>query len=210
VIAVRWFASLLRQASAGLRLMLVFTILTGVLYPLAVWGISRVPGLQDKAEGSIVRVDGHPVGSELIGTDLTAPDPNHDPWFHTRPSASASDPLGPGDPSTSGGSNLAADNPKLIELVHQRKTAIAQREGVPEQQVPADAVTASASGLDPAISPAYAYLQVPRVARENHLTDQQVRHLVDQQLHGRALGVLGEPTVHVLDLNLALRQATQH
>ena len=95
------------------------------------------------------------------------------------------------------------------ELTHQRKTTIAQREGVPEQQVPADAVTASASGLDPAISPAYAYLQAPRVALENHLTDQQVRRLVDQQLHGRALGVLGEPTVNVLDLNLALHHATQ-
>jgi K+-transporting ATPase ATPase C chain len=208
--AMRWWASLLRQASAGLRLMLVFTILTGVLYPLAVWSISQVPGLHDKAEGSIVRLDGHPVGSELIGVDLAAADPRHDPWFHTRPAASSSDPLGPGDPSTSGGSNLAADNPKLIELVHQRKTAIAQRESVLEQQVPADAVTASASGLDPDISPAYAYLQVPRVARENHLTDQQVRHLVDQQLHGRAMGVLGEPTVNVLNLNLALRQTTQH
>jgi K+-transporting ATPase ATPase C chain len=190
--------------------MLVFTILTGVIYPLAVWGISRVPGLHDKAEGSIVRVDGHPVGSALIGVDLTATDLKHDPWFHARPSAGSSDPLGPGDPSTSGGSNLAADNPKLIELVHQRKTAIAQREGVPEQQVPADAVTASASGLDPDISPAYAYFQVPRVARENHLSDQQARNIVDQQLHGRSLGVLGEPTVNVLDLNLAVRQATQH
>lgn len=189
--------------------MLVFTILTGVLYPLAVWGISRLPGLHDKAEGSIVQISGHPVGSELIATDLTATDPHHDPWFHTRPSASSGDPLGSGDPSTSGGSNLAADNPKLIQLVHQRKTVIAQREGVTEQQVPADAVTASASGLDPAISPAYAYLQVPRVAREHHLTNQQVRHLVDQQLHGRALGVLGEPTVNVLDLNLALHQATR-
>jgi K+-transporting ATPase ATPase C chain len=154
-----------------------------------------------------VRIDGQAVGSKLIGVDLTATDPQHDPWFHTRPSASSTDPLGPSDPSTSGGSNLAADNPKLIELIHQRKTAIAQREGVPEQQVPADAVTASASGLDPAISPAYAYLQVPRVARENHLTNQQVRHFVDQQLHGRAIGVLGEPTVNVLNLNLTLRQA---
>lgn len=208
--AVRWLASLLRQASAGLRLMLVFTVITGVLYPLAVWGVSRVPGLHDKAEGSIVRVDDHPVGSELIGVNLTATDPKPDPWFHTRPSAGSSDPLGPDDPSTSGGSNLAANNPKLIELVHQRKTAIAQREGVPEQQVPADAVTASASGLDPDISPAYAYLQVPRVARENHLTDQQVRQIVDQQLHGRSIGVLGEPTVNVLDLNLSVRQATQH
>lgn len=209
MIAVRWLASLLRQTSAGLRLMLVLTIITGVLYPLAVWGISRIPGLHDKAEGSIVRADGHAVGSQLIGVDLTATDPQHDPWFHTRPSAGSTDPLGPGDPSTSGGANLAADNPKLVQLVHQRKAAIAEREGVPENQVPADAVTASASGLDPAISAGYAYLQVPRVARESHLADQQVRHLVDQQLRGRAIGVLGEPAVNVLKLNLAVRQAIQ-
>jgi K+-transporting ATPase ATPase C chain len=210
VTVVKWFTNVLRQTGAGLRLMLVLTVLTGVLYPLAVWAVSRVPGLQNKAEGSIVYVNGQAVGSQEIGVDLTASDPKHDPWFHGRPSAGSSDPLGPGDPSTSGASNLAADNPKLVQLVQQRKAAIAAREGVTPDQVPADAVTASASGLDPDISPAYAYLQVVRVARENGLSEQQVRQIVDQYAQGRGLGVLGEPTVNVLDLNLAVHQLTQH
>ncbi len=115
--AMNWFSTTLRQAWAGLKLLLVLTVLTGILYPLAVWGVSRLPGLQGNAEGSIVSVNGQPVGSERIGVDLTAADPAHDPWFHTRPSATASDPLGPGDPSTSGASNLAADNPKQVQLV---------------------------------------------------------------------------------------------
>ncbi|TVT35306.1 K(+)-transporting ATPase subunit C [Amycolatopsis rhizosphaerae] len=205
---MKWFSAALRQAGAGLRLLLALTVLTGVVYPLAVWGVSRLPGLHDRAEGSIVSVDGQAVGSREIGVDLTASDPAHDPWFHTRPSALAADPLGPGDPSTSGGSNLAADNPKLAELVRERKTAIAAREGVSPDRVPADAVTASASGLDPDISPAYAYLQVPRVARVNGLTEQQVRRIVDERVRGRALGVLGEPAVGVLDLNLAVHRLT--
>lgn len=207
---MNWFSTALRQTGAGLRLMLVMTVLTGMLYPLAVWGVSRLPGLESKAEGSIVYSGGRAVGSEEIGVDLTATDPNHDPWFHTRPSGTASDPLGVGDPSTSGASNLASDNPKLVQLVQQRKAAIAAREGVSPDQVPPDAVTASASGLDPAISPAYADLQVARVARVNGLSDQQVRQIVDDHISGRGAGVLGEPTVNVLDLNLAIRQLTQH
>ncbi|WP_137815580.1 K(+)-transporting ATPase subunit C [Gandjariella thermophila] len=207
---MRWFSSLVRQTGAGLRLLLVLTVVTGVLYPLAVWGVSRAPGLVGKAEGSVVRAGGRPVGSALIGVDLTAADPAHDPWFHTRPSASANDPLGPGDPSTSGGSNLAADNAKLVDLVRKRRAAIADREGVPEAAVPVDAVTASASGVDPDISPAYADLQVARVARVNGLPEQVVRQIVDGHVRGRVLGVLGEPAVNVLDLNLAVRQAVQH
>lgn len=203
---MKWSTNLLRQTGAGLRLLLVMTVLTGILYPLAVWAVSRTPGLESKAEGSIVSVNGQPVGSSEIGVDLTPADPNHDPYFHTRPSATASDPLGPGDPSTSLGSNLSADNPKLVRQVEQRKEAIAQREGVSPSQVPPDAVTASFSGLDPDISPAYAYLQVARVARENGLSDQQVRQIVDEHVRGRAIGVLGEPTVNVLDLNLAVHQ----
>lgn len=198
--------TLLRQTGAALRLMLVMTVLLGVLYPLAVWGVSRAPGLRAKAEGSVVSVDGRAVGSRLIGVDLGAADPNHDPWFHTRPSASSDGPLGPGDPATSGASNLAADNPKLVDLVARRKEVIAGREGVAPSRVPPDAVTASGSGLDPAISPAYAYLQAARVARVNGLAPQVVRELVGRYVQGRALGVLGEPTVNVLDLNLAVHR----
>ncbi|HET6503488.1 MAG TPA: potassium-transporting ATPase subunit C [Amycolatopsis sp.] len=207
---MKWFTNLVRQSGAALRLMLVLTVITGVIYPLAVWAVSRAPGLESKAEGSIVYVNGQAVGSQEIGVDLTASDPNHDPWFHTRPSALSSDPLGPGDPSTSGASNLSADNPKLVQLVQERKDEIAKREGVSPSQVPPDAVTASASGLDPDISPAYAYLQVARVARNNGLTDAQVRQIVDQHVQGRALGVLGEPVVDVLDLNVAVQQLVRH
>jgi potassium-transporting ATPase KdpC subunit len=207
---VNWFSPALRQTGAGLRLLLVLTVITGVLYPGAVWAVAHVPGLDSKAEGSVVTVDGQAVGSALIGVDLVAVDPHHDPWFHTRPSATASDPLGPGDPSTSAASNLAADNPELVRLVQTRKEAIAEREGVTPDRVPPDAVTASASSVDPGISPAYAYLQVPRVARENGLSEAQVHRIVDAQVDGRGLGVLGEPTVTVLDLNIAVQRLIHH
>lgn len=207
---MKWFSNALRQTGAGLRLLLVLTVITGLLYPGAVWAVAHVPGLESKAEGSVVSVNGQAVGSALIGVDLAAADPNHDPWFHTRPSATAGDPLGPGDPSTSAASNLSADNPKLRDLVQTRREAIARREGVTLDQVPPDAVTASASSVDPAISPAYASLQVPRVARENGLSEAAVRQLVDDHVDGRALGVLGEPTVTVLELNVAVHQRTRH
>lgn len=198
---------LARQTLAGLRILIVLTVITGVLYPLGVWLVSRVPGLQANAEGSVVTVDGRPVGSDLIGIDPVAADPDHDPWFHTRPSATAADVLGPGDPSISGGSNKGGFDEDLTATVQARKDAIATREGVSPAAVPADAVTASASGLDPAISPAYAELQVPRVARENGLSEERVRTLVAQNTDGRGMGVLGEPRVNVLTLNLAVRAA---
>ena len=207
--------SLYKQTMAGLRVLLLLTVITGVLYPLGVWAVSRLPGLQANAEGSVVTVAGQQVGSDLIGIDPVAKDPNHDPWFHNRPSAVAldldgdgsPDPLGPADPSTSGGSNKGPFNKDLLATIQQRKDLIAKREGVSPAQVPADAVTASASGLDPAISPAYAELQVKRVARENGLTEGQVRALVKDNTVGRGLGVLGEPGVNVLKLNLAVQAA---
>jgi K+-transporting ATPase ATPase C chain len=200
---------MVKQALAGLRVLLVMTVITGILYPLGVWAISRIPGLAANAEGSVVTRNGQAVGSDLIGIDPVAQDPNHDPWFHTRPSALAKDPLGPGDPSSSGGSNKAASNEDYLAVVAQREDLIAKRENVDPAQVPADAVTASASGLDPQISPAYALLQVPRVARENGLPEDQVRQLVADDSVGRGLGVLGDPGVNVLKLNLAV-QAAKH
>ncbi|MDT7725325.1 MAG: potassium-transporting ATPase KdpC subunit [Actinomycetota bacterium] len=197
-------AMYLRQFWAATRLMLVLTVILGLVYPLSVWAVSRLPGLRANAEGSVVTVSGVAVGSDLIGTDLVPADPNHDPWFHTRPSALAPDPLGPGEPSSSLGSNLAGDSEKLLKLITDRRTAIAAREGVDPSAIPADAVTASGSGLDPAISPAYAHLQVARVARENGLSEQAVRGIVASTVTGRPLGVLGEPTVNVLDLNRAV------
>jgi K+-transporting ATPase ATPase C chain len=192
--------TLVKQGLAGLRILLVLTVLTGVLYPLGVWVVSRVPGLQANAEGSMVEVDGRTVGSDLVGVDPVAKDPNADPWFHTRPSAVA-------DPSTSGGSNKGAFDKDLVATVKERKETIAKREGVAGSQVPADAVTASASGLDPHISPAYAELQVPRVARENGLSEEQVRALVEENTDGRGAGFLGEPGVNVLKLNVAVQTA---
>jgi K+-transporting ATPase ATPase C chain len=197
-----------KQSLAGLRVLLVLTVITGILYPLGVWAVSRIPGLQGNAEGSVVTVDGQAVGSDLIGIDPVAQDPDHDPWFHTRPSATASDPLGPGDATTSGGSNKGAGNPDLVALIQQRKEEVAKREGVDQSAIPADAVTASASGLDPHVSPAYALLQAPRVARENGLSEQQVRDLIEESTDGRGLGFLGDPGVNVLKLNLAV-QATK-
>ncbi|GAB2784311.1 potassium-transporting ATPase subunit C [Amycolatopsis magusensis] len=186
--------NLFNQAAAGLRVLLVMTVLLGVAYPLGVWAVSRLPGLQANAEGSIVTRDGQAVGSELIGVDPVAADPAADPWFHTRPSAT-------GDPSTSGGSNKSGFNEDLVAEVGDRQTAIAAREGVAPAVVPADAVTASASGVDPSISVAYAELQVPRVARNTGVPPDRVAELVREH----TTGVL--PGVNVLQLNLAVRHA---
>lgn len=199
---------LLRQAGAALRVLLVATVALGVVYPLAVWGVSRLPGLHGPAEGSVVTAaDGQPAGSSLIGVDPVPADPAADPWFHTRPSASAQDVLGPGDPATSGGSNQGGFSEKLLGQVRERRAAIAAREGVAPAAVPPDAVTASASGVDPHISPAYAALQVARVARVTGLPEVRVRELVADATDGRALGVLGEPGVNVTRLNLAIAAA---
>lgn len=199
---------LLRQGGAALRVLLVATVVLGLVYPLAVWGVSRLPGLRDRAEGSVLTAaDETPAGSSLIGVDPVPADPAADPWFHTRPSASAQDALGPGDPSMSGGSNQGGFSATLLDAVGQRRAAIAAREDVAPAAVPADAVTASASGLDPQISPAYADLQVARVARVTGMAPDGVRRLVADATDGRAVGVLGEPGVNVTRLNLAVAAA---
>jgi potassium-transporting ATPase KdpC subunit len=199
-------SALRRQAVAALRLIVVLTVLLGVIYPLGIWVVSRVPGLHDRAEGSLT-----PTGSSLIGIDPVPANPAADPWFHTRPSASAPENttagLGPADPSTSGGSNQAADSEDLVKAVTERRAAIAAREGVAPAAVPSDAVTASASGLDPDISPEYAALQVPRVARVTGLGPDRVRALVAEATDGRALGFLGEPTVNVSELDALVHTA---
>lgn len=194
--------ALIKQSLAGLRVLLVLTVITGILYPFGIWAVSRIPGLHGNAEGSVITVNGQAVGSELIGVDPVAKDPAHDPWFHNRPSAIT-------DSTTSGGSNKGAFDESLVKAIQDRKNAIAQREGVDPSRVPADAVTASGSGLDPAISPAYAELQAPRVARENNLPLDTVKALIENNTTGRGLGFLGDPTVNVLRLNLAV-QAVRH
>jgi potassium-transporting ATPase KdpC subunit len=174
-----------KQALAGLRVLLVLTAVTGVLYPAAVWGVSRLPGLHANAEA--------------VDTTLVAVDREGDRWFHTRPSAATL--------PASGGSNKGEHNPDYDAVVAERRAEVAEREGVAQDQVPADAVTASASGLDPHISPAYAGLQVKRVARVNGLAEDEVRRLVVEHTDGRPLGFLGEPGVNVTALNRALEAA---
>jgi potassium-transporting ATPase KdpC subunit len=194
-----------RQAGAALRMLLVATVALGIAYPLAVWAVAHAPGLAPLAEGSVVHAaDGTPVGSSLIGIDPVAADPAHDPYFHTRPSASAEDVLGPGDPSTSGGSNKGGFDEDLLAAVQQRRDAIAQREGVRPDRVPADAVTASGSGVDPHISPEYAQLQVPRVARVTGRSEAEVRELVAASTDHAVLGIFGADGVNVTELNLAV------
>ena len=219
MIAVR-NSGLLRQLWAGTKVLIVLTVVTGILYPAAVWAVSRVPGLQGQAEGSIVSYQGQNVGSALIGTNPVDPnakqDPTNDRYFHTRPSEQASDysatdktklGLGDIDPSSSGASNLAQNSDVLAAQIQARRAFIAKREGVSQSQVPADAVTASGSGVDPDISPAYAYLQAARVARVNHLSDATVQQIVRDNIAGPPLGVLGEQTVNVLSLNIAVAKA---
>jgi K+-transporting ATPase ATPase C chain len=202
------FTLLLRQSGAALRVLLLATVVLGLVYPLAVWGVARIPGLAGPAEGSLITApDGTVVGSSLIGIDPVPADPAADPYFHTRPSASAEDVLGPGDPSTTGGTNKGGFDEDLLAAVEQRRTLIAAREDVSPDQVPADAVTASASGVDPDISEAYAALQVPRVARVTGLSEAEVTRLVAEATQGRSLGVFGEPGVNVTELNLAVAAA---
>lgn len=188
------FTDLYRQSLAGLRLLLVMTVLLGVGYPAAVWAAGQALG--DRADGSPVRVDGQVVGSRLLGQQFEG-----DQWFLSRPSANDYDTL------ASAPSNLGPLNADLIASIEERKAEVAAREGVAEADVPADAVTASGSGLDPHISPAYAAIQAPRVAEANGLTLEQVQRLVEDNTQGRALGFLGEPGVNVLELNVAVAAA---
>jgi K+-transporting ATPase ATPase C chain len=196
--------TLRRQTATGLRVLIVMTLLCGVVYPLAIWAVSRLPGLAGNAEGSVVAGG---AGSSLIGIDPVAALPGADPYFHTRPSASSDGVLGPADTTTSGGSNKGGFSDDLLAAVQERRGLIAAREGVAPSAVPPDAVTASASGLVPDVSPAYAALQVDRVARGTGLPVDRVRVLVEDATSGRILGFLGEPTVNVTDLNLAVRDA---
>ncbi len=188
--------NIVRQGWAALRLMLVFTVVLGLLYPLA--GVVVAQAVKGKANGSLVTVDGSAVGSALIGQPFDG-----DEWFLPRPSAA-----GDGyDALASAGSNLGPNNPDLVAEIEARKAEVAQREGVSPDEVPADAVTASASGLDPGISPEYAKLQVPRVAAARGLTDEQVQALVDGATTPAGFSVLGAPAVNVLELNVALDRA---
>ena len=183
----------LGQTGVAIRVMILMTVVLGLAYPLLIMGIGQA-AFHSQANGSLIYRDGKLVGSSLIGQDFgTSPK-----YFWSRPSAGGYSPL------SSGASNLALDNPVLIKEVQQRQAAIAKADGVSISQVPADAVMASGSGLDPQISPAYAAIQVDRVAKARGLSTSVVAALVSQYTQGRTLGFLGEPRVNVLELNLAL------
>ncbi|PWI41282.1 potassium-transporting ATPase subunit KdpC [Streptomyces sp. ICBB 8177] len=192
----------LRVTWAAFRALLVLTVVTGVIYPLAVFGVAQT-AFHAKANGSPVHADGRVVGSALLGQsfDLPGKPGTPDPkWFQPRPSAA-----GTGyDTRASGASNLGPTNPALTKLIDSRRAQVAAFNHVAPSQVPPDAVTASGSGLDPDISPAYARIQVDRVAAARHLSPAEVAHLVAAHTDGRQLGFMGEPTVNVLQLNVAL------
>ncbi|WP_029527423.1 potassium-transporting ATPase subunit KdpC [Polaromonas glacialis] len=179
----------------ALVLFLLLTLLTGVAYPLAVTGAARLL-FPDQAAGSLILRDGKPVGSALIGQNFT--DPGH---FWGRPSATGPMPY---NASASGGSNLGPLNPALVDAVKGRIDALRAADPGNAGPVPVDLVTASASGLDPHISPAAAGYQAARVARVRGLPLEKVQQLVTQETETPLFGLLGEPRVHVLRLNLAL------
>ncbi|MFB7891833.1 K(+)-transporting ATPase subunit C [Microbacterium sp. NPDC056044] len=193
--------STVRTTGVAVRAMLVFTLVLGVGYTLLVTGIGQL-ALPWQANGSLVQNSaGTTVGSALIGQSFTDASGAALPqYFQSRPSAA-----GDGyDGGASSGSNLGPENPDLVSAIEERKAAVAELEGVDPSQVPADAVTASGSGLDPHISPAYALLQVPRVAAARGLSESEVRSVVEAHTEHRDLGFLGEPRVNVVELNLAL------
>lgn len=186
---------MVQHLKSAFAMLLVWTAITGVAYPLLVTGIAQAV-FPDRANGSLIVQDGKPVGSALIGQPFS--DPGH---FWGRPSATAPMPYNAG---ASSGSNLGPTNPLLKEAVAARVRALREADAENRRPIPADLVTASASGLDPHISPAAAEYQVERVAKARKLPAEKVRELVQRRTEGRQLGVLGEARVNVLQLNLAL------
>jgi K+-transporting ATPase ATPase C chain len=185
-----------RQLLPALGMLLVFTVLTGLAYPLVVTGIAQA-AFHDQANGSLVKVDGRVVGSKWIGQNFTTPE-----YFHPRPSAAGAHGY---DPTSSAGSNLGPTNPDFLKTVRERVSAYRKENGLAaDVTVPVDAVTASGSGLDPEISVANARVQAHRVAAARGLPLDRVNTLVDEHTERRSLGFLGEQGVNVLELNLAL------
>ena len=189
---------MLKEIRPALVSFLLLTLLTGIAYPLLVTGVSQAV-MSDKANGSIIMKDGKPLGSSLIGQSFSDPK-----YFWGRPSATG--PM-PNNPTASSGSNLGPTNPALSDAVKGRAQALRDADPGNQQPVPVDLVTASASGLDPHNSPAAANYQLARVARVRNLSTDVVGKLIAEHTEGRQFGILGEPRVNVLELNLALDAA---
>ena len=184
-----------KQVISAALSILVLTLLTGIVYPLAVTGIAAL-AFPAKASGSLIREEDHMAGSTLIGQPFSDPR-----YFWGRPSATAPFPY---NAALSTGSNLGPTNPALLETFKGRIDSLRAADAGNTDPIPVDLVTASASGLDPDISPAAAYYQVRRVAKARGTSEEEVRRLVASKVKGRTFGCLGEPTVKVLDLNRAL------
>ncbi len=197
----------IRQHIAALRGLLIFTVITGIAYPVVMWGVAQV-AFHNQANGSLVSYHGRVVGSSLLCQEFVDAKGNPLPqYFQPRPSAASNVLVKTDygcDPLFSAASNLGPTNPVLIKAIKTRQQQIAAFDHVKISQIPADAVTASGSGLDPAISPQNAAIQVNRVAAARHVSPAAIMALVKQYTQGRTLGFLGEPRVNVLNLNIAL------
>ena len=199
--------SFIRQHLAALRALIALTIITGIASPLVIFGIAQI-AFHHQANGSLVSYHGKIVGSSLLCQEFTGASGSPLPaYFQPRPSNAVNAAVKTDygcDPGYSAASNLGPSNPELVKLIKQRRAQVAAFNHVSPTQIPPDAVTASGSGLDPDISPQYAYLQASRVAAARHTTPAAIRALVSKFVQGRNLGFLGEPRVDVLNLNIAL------
>lgn len=189
------FKEIMTQMKTALRLLIVLTVLTGLLYPLAVTGLAQL-FFPQKANGSLMVQNTRVIGSRLIGQSFTS-----QAYFWGRPSATSPYPY---NGEASSGSNSGPTNPSFLATVKDRITQLKQASPQKNNAIPVDLVTASGSGLDPEISPQAAFYQVARIVKARHLTAKEVQALIQQHIQHRTLGLLGEPRINVLELNLAL------